>query len=50
MTITEFRGDYVRLTADNGVIYIPTGEWYSEVVTKQKNIGKYMVVINQLSE
>jgi len=42
MKITEFRNNYVRLTAENGIIYIPTGEWYSEVVIKQKNIDKYM--------
>jgi hypothetical protein len=41
MTITEIRDGYVRLNAEQGIICTLTGKWYSEVVTKQKNIDKY---------
>ena len=41
MTIIELGKGLFRLTAPNGIEYIPTGAWYSEVITKSKNIHKY---------
>lgn len=41
MEIIYLRNGLVKLTAPNGIIYIPDGSWYSEVVCQEKNIGKY---------
>lgn len=41
MIIEDLHNGFFRLTAQNGVLCIPTGYVYSEVICKEKDIGKY---------
>lgn len=38
MNIEHLKNGFVKLSAPNGVVFVPTETWYSEAVIKETNV------------